>query len=684
MQAVPDSHFDSKAELRRYEALLQMADLMVHHGSLGELFRELADRLLRLTSFELFTLALHDPAKNVMLVRALEGSGLAPAAAELSLEESPSGWVWQNQQTLIIPDTSAETRFPTAMHRVQKQGIQSSCLFPLTTARRRLGALGFGSIRTDAYGQSDLRFLQRVAELAALAVENSLAHEGLQQEKERLQVLLEVNAALVSSIDLQELFPAISGFIRNAVHQEFATISLFDEATQCLRLYALDYPATDEQLSSAPALELRSTAPGLAFLERETKIFSREQLASFHQPSTDRLLQEGVQLGCCIPLITRKGPLGVLNLASRKEDAFSPQDITLLKQVAAQVAIAIDNARAYREIAQLKDKLAEEKKYLQGEIRSQLNFEEIIGENAALERVLEQAKIVAPSDATVLILGETGTGKELIARAIHRMSSRKDASFIKLNCAAIPTGLLESELFGHEKGAFTGAISQKIGRLELADKGTLFLDEVGDIPLELQPKLLRVLQDQEFERLGSNRTLKVNIRLVAATNRDLPASVAQRQFRSDLYYRLNVFPLRMPPLRERKDDIPALVRYFVRKFARRMNKHIESVPTETMTALRGWAWPGNIRELENFIERSVILTSGSILNVPLAELANHGDPGPEGSLHSVEREHIVRALRESGGVVAGLQGAAARLGVKRTTLQSMIARLGISRGEYGS
>jgi formate hydrogenlyase transcriptional activator len=681
---VPDSHFDSKAELRRYEALLQMADLMVHHGSLGELFRELADRLLKLTAFELFTLSLHDPAKNVMRVHALEGTGLSPATDDIPLEESPSGWAWQKQQPLVIPDTAAETRFPSAMRRVRKQGIHSSCLFPLTTARRRLGALGFGSIRTNAYGDSDVRFLQRVAELAALAVENSLAHEALEQEKERLRVLLEVNAALVSSLDLQELFPAISGFIRSVVKQEFAGISLYDESAQCLRVYALDYEVGNEQMASGTILPLKGSGPGAAFLERETKVFDREQLALFHHVCTDDLLARGVQSGCCIPLITRKGALGVLNLASRAKDAFSPQDVTLLKQVATQVAIAVDNARAYREIAQLKDKLAEEKKYLQGEIRSQQNFEEIIGENAALQQILAQAKTVASSDATVLVLGETGTGKELIARALHRMSSRKDASFIKLNCAAIPTGLLESELFGHEKGAFTGAISQKIGRLELADKGTLFLDEVGDIPLELQPKLLRVLQDQEFERLGSNRTLKVNIRLVAATNRDLPASVARREFRGDLYYRLNVFPLRMPPLRDRKDDIPALVRYFVQKFSRRMSKHIESVPTETMKALQSWKWPGNIRELENFIERSVILTNGSVLNVPLAELAVHPDTITGGSLQSMEREHVVRALRDTGGVIAGMHGAAARLGVKRTTLQSMISRMGISRHEYES
>jgi formate hydrogenlyase transcriptional activator len=347
------------------------------------------------------------------------------------------------------------------------------------------------------------------------------------------------------------------------------------------------------------------------------------------------------------------------------------------------VALALDNAAAHREIAELSKKLEQEKLYLQDEIESAHNFEEIIGESAALQRVLTQVGTVAPSNATVLILGETGTGKELIARAIHRMSSRKDASFIKLNCAAIPTGLLESELFGHEKGAFTSAVSQKVGRLELADGGTLFLDEVGEVPLELQPKLLRVLQDQEFERLGGTRTIKVDLRLIAATNRDLAKSVAGHEFRSDLYYRLHVFPVHMPSLRERSKDIPLLVRYFVRKFALRMNKQIDNIPAEAMRALQSWHWPGNVRELENLVERSVILSQGTTLSVPLAELRlEHDGPRRDSTLESLEREHILRVLHETGGVIAGLHGAAARLGMKRTTLQSRMQKLGITREEY--
>ena len=385
-------------------------------------------------------------------------------------------------------------------------------------------------------------------------------------------------------------------------------------------------------------------------------------------------------------MLTSKGAVGTINFARRDAEVFSAQDIGLLKQIASQIAIAMDNSRSYSEIANLTQKLVVEKLYLEGEIRSELHFEEIIGESLKLRRVLDQTKTVASSDATVLILGETGTGKELIARAIHRMSLRNSASFIKMNCAAIPTGLLESELFGHEKGAFTGAISQKIGRLELADEGTLFLDEIGDIALELQPKLLRALQDQEFERLGGTHTIGVNVRLIAATNQDLAKAVAEKLFRSDLYYRLNVFPIRIPPLRERKEDIPLLVRYFVQKFASRMGKAIDSVPGDTMQALCDWSWPGNVRELENFIERSVILTESSSLRAPLAELSMNAeeDNVDSGTLEHLEREYIIRALRETGGVIAGNRGAAARLGLKRTTLQSRIQRMGISREEYGN
>jgi formate hydrogenlyase transcriptional activator len=393
-----------------------------------------------------------------------------------------------------------------------------------------------------------------------------------------------------------------------------------------------------------------------------------------------QLLGEGIKSGCWFPLVNRERFLGVLSVCSSREAAFTQEDVTLLTDVAHQVALALDNALAFQEIAELKDRMAEEKIYLEEEIRTEHNFEEIVGNSPAIKHVLQQIEIVAKTDSTVMILGETGTGKELIARAIHNLSNRRGRALVKLNCAAIPTGLLESELFGHEKGAFTGAIAQKIGRVELANKGTLFLDEVGDISLELQPKLLRVLQEQEFERLGSNRTIQVDLRLIVATNRDLEAMMNERTFRQDLYYRLNIFPIQVPPLRERPGDIPLLVNFFVNKHSKRIGKHIEKIPTEAIRALSSWHWPGNVRELENVIERALILSQGTTLNVPLGELKSRiAEPVVRESVSTFaasEREIILRALREADGVVAM---AAGKLGMKRTTLNSKMRKLQISR-----
>jgi len=679
----PSRRFEVDGDVGRYEALLQMADLVVHHRSVPELLPELALRLRNVASFEIASLCLHDPQKNVMRVHFWEGSERLSDLAELPVEESACGFVWEKQRPMVLPDLRLETRFQGAVSLLKGKGVRSYCELPLTTAQRRFGALGLGSVRPNAYGEDDVELLRRVAELVALALENAMTQAAFLEEKQRLQMLLEVSTTLMSNLDVRQLFPSISDLIRKVIHQDYASVALYEEGNRSLRVYALDSPLGEELISPETVLPIAESAAGLVFQKGETKVCNREDLVAMGSPMVTRMLELGIQSFCSIPLITRKGKLGTLNLGSATDGAFAPQDISFLKQVAAQVAIALDNARAYREIAELTDKLKKEKLYLQDEIRSVLNFEEIVGESPALKHVLAQVNTVAPLDATVLILGETGTGKELIARAIHRMSSRKDGSFIKLNCAAIPTGLLESELFGHEKGAFTGAVSAKIGRLELADKGTLFLDEVGDIPLELQPKLLRVLQDQEFERLGGVRTIRVNIRLIAATNRDLAKSVAAREFRSDLYYRLHVFPVHMPPLRERGKYIELLVRYFVQRFSRRMNKQIETIPTETMNALARWEWPGNVRELENFIERSVILSEGTVLNVPLSELRlTYVGASHDATLESLEREHILHVLRETGGVISGLHGAAARLGMKRTTLQSRMQKMGISREDY--
>lgn len=506
--------------------------------------------------------------------------------------------------------------------------------------------------------------------------------QDAREEKSRVETLLEFSSSMMSTLDEAELLPAISDFVSKLLRPDLASIALYDPSIRRLRVHSLESPLA-QHLVTEGEWTAEDAPYGVSFLHGELAVLRRNDLLNSKSSFLRCLPDAGIQSVCFLPLITRKGTLGILTLGRKEDHGFDREDLGFLRQVAAQVALALDNASAYREIKELTEKLNKEKLYLEDEVRSAHRFEEIIGESPALQRVLAQVHTVAPSDATVLILGETGTGKELIARAIHRLSARKDSNFIKLNCAAIPTGLLESELFGHEKGAFTGAITQKIGRLELADGGTLFLDEVGEIQPELQPKLLRVLQDQEFERLGGTRTIKVEVRLIAATNRDLAHSVKTHEFRSDLFYRLNVFPVRMPPLRERGRDVPLLVRYFVQKFAKRMNKRIETIPTEAMQALQTWFWPGNVRELENFIERSVILSQGTTLSVPLAELQPEPDNSNyDSTLEGLERQHILRVLRETGGVIAGMNGAAVRLGMKRTTLQSRMQKLGISREEY--
>ena len=505
---------------------------------------------------------------------------------------------------------------------------------------------------------------------------------NLQLQNERIELLLNLTNTITSNLDLREILRSISTNIREVMHGEVVSVILRDAASGKFRLYVLDFPHGKGLIKED--LLLSTTGPGQrAFETLKPVIASSAALAQVSpEVRAELAIVEPARSICLVPLVNRGHALGLLAIGGYREDPFPPEEVEFLTQVARPIAIAIENALAYEEIAQLKDKLAEEKLYLEEQIRSEMGFEQIIGHSPALKHALQMVETVAPSDSTVLLLGETGTGKELIARAIHDRSRRKGRTFVKLTCAAIPTGLLESELFGHEKGAFTGAIAQKVGRMELADQGTLFLDEVGDIPPEIQPKLLRVLQEREFERLGSTHTRRVNVRLVAATNRDLEKMVVDREFRADLFYRLNVFPIRIPPLRQRREDIPLLAAYFVQKIAKQMQKRIDSVPPGVMKGLVAWEWPGNIRELENFIERAVIVSPGPILHAPLGELRTQKEeakPACATTLQAAEREHIIRVLREAGGVIGGPHGTAARLGVKRTTLNGMMRRLGISR-----
>jgi formate hydrogenlyase transcriptional activator len=671
-----------------HQSLLDVSQAILQHRDLAGLFRELAVRLRAIVPFDFLNLVLYDSATNTMRLHILESTtGVEPDVPELEFpqEDSPSGWVYLHQETLVIPDVDGETRWPKIMALLKRNRVLSSAWLPLTTAQHRLGALMFG-FASGGPLESQLDFMRQVSAQVAVAVDNTLNFEKaekyqrqLARERDRLQVLLEITNVLVSELDIRELFPSITACLRRVMPSEYSSLALLDTKGGVLKNHALVFEGNPAIIPQGATAALEETPAGRAVEARRPAVFDARELAQFKSPLAHRLVEAGLQSFCCIPLITRNRVLGTLNIGSMKEAAFASSDVDFLSQVASQAAIAIENATAFQEIAELKDQLAEEKLYLEDEIRTEQNFGEIIGDDPAFRKVLDQLSTVAPTDASVLILGETGTGKELIARAIHELSGRRERTFVKLNCAAIPTGLLESELFGHEKGAFTGAIAQKVGRFELANKGTLFLDEVGDIPLELQPKLLRALQEHEFERLGSVRTIKVDVRLVAATNRDLAQMIADREFRSDLYYRLNVFPLSLPPLRERTVDIPKLVRYFTQKYARRMNRRIETIPSAAMDALTSYAWPGNVRELENLIERAVILTRGTSLEIPLAELRAAPDNAPLVTLEDAERDHIRRVLEQTSGVVGGPNGAAARLGMKRTTLQSKMKKLGISR-----
>src|SRR5579871_3040266 len=624
-----------------------------------------------------------------------------------SLQDMPSAWALEIREQLVVSDWRDETRFMEFREFLCGQGVVSTCTLPLVRGARRLGVVTFGSVLSGSYPEDEVSFLTLVADQLALVFDAAVNLYSSELLQDRMQLILDLTNQVVSNLEFNELLHVISASVRQVMGCDAAAVMLPDEEGKHLRVHALDFPTSKGVFTEGGLLDIEGTLPGDAFTSGKTIVINRLDPEVIGWEMYGKAKAEGMNSFCDLPLMSRKRLLGVLAVARHEEDTFQEDEVNFLTQVANQVAIAIENATAYRKIAILKDKLAQEKLYLEEEIRGEMDFEGIVGQSSALRHVLSLVETVAPSDSTVLLLGETGTGKELIARAIHDRSRRKDRTLVKINCAAIPTGLLESELFGHEKGAFTGAISQKIGRLELADQSTLFLDEVGDIPIEIQPKLLRALQEREFERLGSTHTRKVNVRLIAATNRDLEKMVASREFRSDLYYRLHVFPIRIPPLRERKEDIPQLVSYFVQKFAKQMQKKIEAISPAVMKGLTAWDWPGNIRELENFIERAVIVTRGKSLEAPVGELRKtntvafphdeqrnveqvagertDSESGPTSVADEYERrqrDEIIRALTACKGRVGGADGAAARLGMNRTTFLSRMKKFGIYAKQY--
>ena len=682
--------------LSRYEALLRVSRAIACHTSVAELLRAISDQLHVVVPFDYLMLILHDAPTDEMRLVVLEPADtpFAPFVPMPLSDWGPARSVWETQRTLVVP-LQTELLLGTSLDFLRGHGAQATCWLPLTTAHRQVGVLTFGSRHADQYAADAVAFMEQVAAHVAIAVDNAINFDDaqrlqgeLREERNRLRLLLDMNNLLVSRLDYPELLQALSESLQRVVKHDSASIALVDRDSRQLRLQALTYNDARGVLEPDMLLSLDGSPAGVAFQAGVATLFRKADLDRFAAEDAPTLRSAGSQSVCCVPLVTRRGSLGTLNVASVDPEAFPPADVELLKQISSQIAIAVENALAYQEITGLKDQLAGEKQYLEDEIRLEHDFSDIIGDSPALKRVLQAVESVAPTEATVLLRGETGTGKEMLARAIHNLSPRRERTFVRLSIAALPVGLIESELFGYEKGAFTGAATAKIGRLELANRGTLFLDEVGDIPPDVQPKLLRALQEREFERLGSTRTQRVDVRVIAATNRDLEQMIVDGLFRQDLYYRLNVFPIQVPALRDRPEDIPALVHHFLDKFARPLKRHITTIPAATMGALQHSSWPGNIRELANVVERAVILSSGPELRVPLADLQPTSPRGAAGSsaatgqLRNAERELIFRALRESRGVIGGPEGAAAKLGVKRTTLQSKMRKLGVTRPSF--
>lgn len=686
-------------------ALLQLAQGLLVQRDLGSLFRALAEPSVSLGCFDRIHLLLREPGREAVTAcfQDLARHGYTHHE-DASFAHGPIARATLPGVEILCGGEALRRELPALASLPAYRDCGAYALLRLDTARQPLGAIEFLRTRPQEFSELERELLRELASIVALAVENVRDEEAAAQEEERLRrerdqyrILVDVTNAVITHHDLGALVADIAGDIHRYFGADYLSLALYDAGSLLIRTHAACFEMPRVASHDNVVTPLSASPAERVFQSQRMLLAEGEELAVLASAYAEvaRVSALGMQVYCALPLSAGSKVMGTLALAHRKRDAFSRYDIELLQEIAARISMALDKALAYEEITRLKDTLARENRYLSEEIRSVGGFGEIVGESAAMKLVQEQVEMVAASDCTVLILGETGTGKELIARAIHRLSARQGRTMVKLNCAAIPAGLLESDLFGHEKGAFTGATAQRVGRFELADHGTLFLDEVGDMPIELQPKLLRALQEREIERLGGSKVIPVDVRMIAATNRDLTRMVAERQYRSDLYYRLNVFPIVIPPLRERPGDIPLLAHHLAQKIARRMNRRIDRIPDDTLAQLARLAWPGNVRELENVIERAIILCRGTTLELPVQELRQHLAPGaarvgtmsPSGVMSHMapppetaddERQRIIRVLRETNGIVAGPRGAAVRLGLKRTTLLSRMQRLGIS------
>ena len=690
-----DESTKHEPELFSIESVLNLQRLIFAGSPLSEVLASIARFVESQAQGMSCTIWLPDEdGKELLCAAAPSLPGFATRAGTMAVcpKGASCGTAIYRRESVYVTDILTDPLWDDYRDRVLPYGIRSVWSRPLFTSEgKALGTFSINYREPHSPSASELKLIEDASHLTGIAIERHMKEVALRRERDRLHLLLEITNSMTSKLDLRGLVEVLSTNMLRVTRADFCALLLPDVDSKELRLTILYNPDSRGSICDGAIIPIHGSICGKVFRTGKSQHFDRLAEVSDDPESFgndvgrlffERVKAEGLKSGCDLPLAGRKGILGVLSALKRSESGFEKEDVEFLEQVSRQVAIAVENALDYETAIKDRDQETKQRRYLEEEIRAELG--EIVGESPALKTALSMVSVVAPTDSSVMILGETGTGKELVARAIHKLSSRSEKAFVKLNCAAIPLGLLESELFGHEKGAFTGAIAQKTGRFELADKGTLFLDEVGDIPLELQAKLLRVLQEQEFERLGSNRTHKVDVRLIAATHRDLPGMVKQGTFREDLYYRLKVFPIQVPTLRQRTEDIPRLVRHFTGIYSQRMNKRIDVIPPDTMNALVRYQWPGNVRELQNFIERAVILSPQSTLRAPTSELEpfqlHTGSNVYLNGLAEIERDHILRALEASNWVISG---AAARLGMKRTSLAYKIKKHSICRPAVG-